>query len=137
MQLKFGQDKLDTLPQYCLDCAVRFACHGECPKNRFIETSDGEPGLNYLCAGFKHFFHYVDFPMKLMAGLTRRNRPAAEVMRILAVEEAKWQALFTQTRRNDPCPCGSGRKFKQCHGKPEAKYPMKPAPVSRKEVTTP
>jgi uncharacterized protein len=136
-QLKFGQDKLDTLPQYCLDCDVRFACHGECPKNRFLTTPDGEDGLNYLCAGFKHFFHHVDFPMKLMAGLTRRNRPAAEVMRILAVEEAKWQALFTQTRRNDPCPCGSGCKYKQCHGKPEAKYPLKPAPVSRKEVTTP
>ena len=54
-QLKFGQDKLDSLPQCCLDCDVRFACHGECPKNRFLATPDGEPGLNYLCAGFKHF----------------------------------------------------------------------------------
>jgi uncharacterized protein len=41
----------DTLPAYCRSCSVRFACHGECPKNRFIETPDGEPGLNYLCAG--------------------------------------------------------------------------------------
>jgi hypothetical protein len=55
-QLKFGADKRDTLPQYCLECDVRFACHGECPKNRFLTTPDGEPGLNYLCAGFKHFF---------------------------------------------------------------------------------
>jgi uncharacterized protein len=128
-QLKFGQDKLDTLPQYCLACDVRFACHGECPKNRFIETPDGEAGLNYLCAGFKHFFQHVDFPMKLMAGLTRRNRPAAEVMRLLAVEEAKWQELFARTRRNNPCPCGSGRKFKGCHARAGAKYPLAAAPV--------
>ncbi|MGW8319841.1 MAG: SPASM domain-containing protein, partial [Candidatus Promineifilaceae bacterium] len=131
-QLKFGQDKLDSLPQYCLDCDVRFACHGECPKNRFLETPDGQPGLNYLCAGFKHFFHHVDFPMKIMAGLIRRGRPAAEVMSLLAAEDAKWQALFAQATRNDPCPCGSGRKFKQCHGRPgsgpQQRPPLRPAP---------
>ena len=49
-QREFGQAKLDTLPRYCLDCDVRFACHGACPKDRFIRTPDGEPGLNYLCA---------------------------------------------------------------------------------------
>jgi uncharacterized protein len=135
-QLKFGQDKLDGLPQYCLDCDVRFACHGECPKNRFITTPSGEVGLNYLCAGFKHFFHHVDFPMKLMAGLTHRNRPAAEVTGILAVEEAKWQALFAQVGRNDPCPCGSGRKFKQCHARAEERAPLQPTPVSRPQPHT-
>ncbi len=131
-QLKFGQDKRDTLPQYCLDCDVRFACHGECPKNRFLTTPDGEPGLNYLCAGFKHFFHHVDFPMKIMGGLIRRNRPAAEVMQILAAEEAKLQTALSQTGRNDPCPCGSGKKVKHCHGrqKPETKaaLPRQPLP---------
>jgi uncharacterized protein len=129
-QLRFGQDKLESLPQYCLDCEVRFACHGECPKNRFIETPDGEPKLNYLCAGFKHFFNHVDFPMKLMAGLIRRERPASEVMPILKAEEVKWQALFAQASRNDPCPCGSGRKFKGCHARAGEKYPMAPAPFS-------
>ena len=109
-QLKFGQDKRDTLPRYCLECDVRFACHGECPKNRFIETPDGEPGLNYLCAGFKTFFHHVDFPMKLMAGLLRRGHEAREVMAVL-------ERAFAGVQRNDPCPCGSGRKFKQCHGR--------------------
>jgi uncharacterized protein len=135
-QLKFGQEKLDSLPQQCLDCDVRFACHGECPKNRFITslpgeaTPDGEAGLNYLCAGFKQFFHHVDFPMKLMAGLHRRGRPAAEVMRILAAEEAKWEALFAGTGRNDLCPCGSGRKYKQCHATIRKNYPLKPVPAT-------
>ena len=52
-QRQFGLDKRDTLPQYCLECDVRFACHGGCPKDRFISTPDGEPGLNYLCAGLQ------------------------------------------------------------------------------------
>ncbi len=131
-QLKFGQDKRDTLPKYCRECDVRFACHGECPKNRFIDTPDGEPGLNYLCAGFKDFFHHADYPMKIMAGLIRRERSAAEVMPILAAEAAKWEALFARTARNDMCPCGSGQKFKRCHGQPAAHrppMPQRPAPA--------
>ena len=135
-QMKFGQDKHDSLPQYCLDCDVRFACHGECPKNRFINTPDGEPGLNYLCAGFKQFFSHVDFPMKIMAGLIRRGRQATEVMEILAAEEAKLEAALKTTGRNDPCPCGSGRKAKQCHGHPSKgrQQPLKrpiPEPTNR------
>jgi uncharacterized protein len=113
-QLKFGQDKRDSLPRYCRECDVRFACHGECPKNRFLLTPDGEPGLNYLCAGFKEFFHHVSFPMKLMAGLMRRGREAKEVMEIL-------DRAFAGIRRHDPCPCGSRRKLKQCHGRPPAR----------------
>jgi len=123
-QLKFGQDKRDTLPRYCRECNVRFACHGECPKNRFIETPDGEPGLNYLCAGFKLFFQHVDFPMKLMAGLIRRGREAQEVMSIL-------DRAFANVDRNDPCPCGSGRKFKQCHDRPDLRPSRKPLPKSQ------
>lgn len=87
-QTKFGLDKRDTLPRYCRECEVRFACHGECPRNRFIETPDGEPGLNYLCAGYKAFFNHIDKPMQLMADLLRRGRYADEVMGLLAVEEA-------------------------------------------------
>lgn len=108
-QLKFGEDKRDNLPLYCLDCDVRFACHGECPKNRFIQTPDGEQDLNYLCAGFKLFFHHIEFPMKIMAGLIRRGHEASEVMAIL-------DQAFKGVQRHDPCPCGSGRRFNRCHG---------------------
>ena len=83
-QLEFGRAKRDTLPKYCRECAVRFACHGECPRNRFIATPDGEPGLNYLCAGYKDFFTHIDRPMKLMADLLRQGRYADEAMAMLS-----------------------------------------------------
>jgi uncharacterized protein len=81
-QLAFGLDKLTSLPKYCRECEVRFACHGECPRNRFITTPDGEPGLNYLCAGYKLFFNHIDSAMKIMAGLLRQGRFADEIMQI-------------------------------------------------------
>ncbi|MCK4820726.1 SPASM domain-containing protein, partial [bacterium] len=83
-QRRFGLDKLNTLPMYCRECTVRFACHGGCPKNRFIETPGGEPGLNYLCAGYKAFFQHIDQPMRTMATLLRRNQAPAEIMKILS-----------------------------------------------------
>ncbi len=83
-QLKFGRDKMTTLPRYCLECEVRFACHGGCPKNRFIKTPSGEPGLNYLCAGYKSFFKHVNRPMKVMAALLHQERAPAEIMQIFA-----------------------------------------------------
>jgi uncharacterized protein len=128
-QLKFGRDKRDALPRYCLECEVRFACHGECPKNRFILTPDGEPGLNYLCAGLKEFFNHIDYPMKILAGLYRRGRQASEVMEIL-------DRAFSGVHRLDPCPCGSGRKFRVCHGRPPVVPGEKelPRPQSRSAV---
>jgi uncharacterized protein len=115
-QREFGLDKLSSLPRYCLECDVRFACHGECPKNRFLVAPDGEPGLNYLCSGLKAFFHHVDRPMRLLTGLIRQGRPAELVMELLAEEEAAMQREYAGAGRNDPCPCGSGRKYKECHG---------------------
>jgi len=82
-QRQFGLAKRETLPRYCRECAVRFACHGECPKNRFIATPDGEAGLNYLCAGYKAFFMHIDRPMRVMAGLLRQGRYADEAMAVL------------------------------------------------------
>jgi len=87
-QRKFGTDKRDTLPMYCRECPVRFACHGECPRNRFIETPSGEPGLNYLCAGYLSFFTHIERPMRVMAGLLRQGRFADEAMDILNAEAA-------------------------------------------------
>ena len=81
-QVKFGNDKFDTLPRYCRECEVRFACHGGCPKDRFITTPDGEPRLNYLCAGYKIFFHHIDKPMRTMSELLKQNRAPAEIMQM-------------------------------------------------------
>ena len=117
-QWEFGRDKKESLPQYCLDCEVRFVCNGGCPKNRFIETPDGDPGLNYLCEGYRSFFNHVRRPMEMMATELRARRAPANVMHYLAEEKLQQQQqAFGTVSRNDPCPCGSGRKFKQCHGR--------------------
>lgn len=58
-QREFGDNKLNTLPAYCLDCGVRNMCNGGCPKNRFEKTPCGEPGLNYLCTGYKMIFNHI------------------------------------------------------------------------------
>ncbi len=57
-QQKFGLKKSETLPNYCKTCEVLDFCHGECPKNRFIQSPEGEDGLNYLCSGYKMFFKH-------------------------------------------------------------------------------
>jgi len=87
-QTKFGRDKKDTLPRYCRECEFLRVCHGECPKNRFVEAPGGEPGLNYLCAGYKAFFTHADRAMRIMADLLRQDRPASGVMAILKQDEA-------------------------------------------------
>lgn len=143
-QQQFGRDKETTLPQYCLDCEVRFACNGECPKNRFIETPSGESGLNYLCSGYRRFFNHIDPVMREMAAAVRAGRTAATVMqdhrqrrrhgsskpnpsqaatdkagsssldRMKTPRRPVAQSAPRAPQRNDPCPCGSGRKFKKC-----------------------
>jgi uncharacterized protein len=79
-QRKFGVDKRDTLPRYCRECPVKFACHGGCPKDRFINTPDGEPGLNYLCEGYRQFFSHIDEAMKFMANEIQHKRPPSNVI---------------------------------------------------------
>jgi uncharacterized protein len=83
MAADFGNAKRDTLPKYCRECSVRFACNGECPKHRFTWTPDGEWGLNYLCPAYKKFFKHIDPAMKIMAELYNSQRAPAEVMKIL------------------------------------------------------
>ena len=70
--------------------------------------------LDFLCAGHKAFFKRIDHPMRLTADLLGRGRLADEVMGQLWQEDAQ---RFAGTARNVPCPCGSGRKYKHCHGK--------------------
>ena len=83
-QRRFGHAKADTLPRYCRDCEVRFACHGECPKNRFIPTPDGEPGLNYLCAAYKRFFTHANPGLRGMAWLALHRESPARIMELIA-----------------------------------------------------
>ncbi len=86
-QQAFGAAKRETLPQFCLDCEVRFACHGGCPRNRFTTAPDGEEGLNYLCAGYKNFFNHIDPAMRLMSSLLQQGRAPSEASQILADTE--------------------------------------------------
>jgi uncharacterized protein len=102
-QRAFGEAKRDALPRYCRDCEVRAMCNGGCPKYRFIRTPDGELGLNYLCAGLKHFFLHSRAPL---AGMAARRQEQVPVTRTAPPEAG----------RNHPCPCGSGRKYKKCCG---------------------
>ena len=83
-QRAFGQAKKSELPDYCRACEVRFVCNGGCPKNRFIRSPDGEPGLNWLCEGYRRFFKHIGPAMRHMAGALRRRQPPAGIMRVLA-----------------------------------------------------
>ncbi len=103
-QMAFGRAKRDGLPRCCRECDVRAMCNGGCPKDRFLQTPDGETGLNYLCAGFKTFFTH--------------SRPV--LAKLESQRRAWWRAEAPpvkpapQVGRNQPCPCGSGLKYKKC-----------------------
>ena len=109
-QRAFGQAKVDTLPHMCRVCEVRDMCNGGCPKNRFVQTPDGQAGLNYLCAGYRQFFNHCQPFVAAIADLWRKQ----------SIEESMPQAqgtsisAKTKPGRNDPCPCGSGIKYKKC-----------------------
>lgn len=79
-QQAFGNAKSKDLPDYCRRCEVRFACQGECPKNRFVTTPDGEPGLNYLCPSYKRYFTHITKYMNAMAQLISHGQPASLIM---------------------------------------------------------
>ena len=93
-QLEFGRSKQAALPETCRRCEWLFRCFGECPKNRDAS------GLNRLCAGYKKFFE--------------QSQPRLEAL----LREAAAGRTEQDPGRNDPCPCGSGLKFKRCHGRP-------------------
>jgi uncharacterized protein len=81
-QRQFGLSKRENLPNYCRKCPVLFACRGECIKNRFSVTPDGEPGLNYLCEGYRMFFSHIDRPMKFMVQELNAGRAPANIMKV-------------------------------------------------------
>ncbi len=115
-QTSFGMNKWDALPRNCLDCEFVTLCNGGCPKDRIIDTPDGESGLNYLCEGFKAFYRHSIPVFEKMADCIRLGRPACDYERINQMSSTKAESSFKNVGRNDPCPCGSGKKFKKCCG---------------------
>ncbi len=105
-QRAFGDAKREALPRECRSCEVLAMCNGGCPKDRFIRTAPGEPGLNYLCAGLKRFFTHARRYFESIA--SARSSAGAPVTAIGARER------YPGAGRNDACPCGSGRKYKKC-----------------------
>lgn len=79
-QRQFSCLKHATLPKQCRECEWEFACHGECPKNRFVNDRYGNPGLNYLCSGYRHFYEHVAPYMDFMKKEFMNQRPPANVM---------------------------------------------------------
>ncbi|MBQ5875271.1 MAG: anaerobic sulfatase-maturation protein [Alistipes sp.] len=86
-QSEFGVAKHRTLPRQCRECEYEFACHGECPRNRFLTTADDEPGLNYLCTGYYAFFSHAATAMDYMRRQLQQGRPPANVMKWLAEQK--------------------------------------------------
>ena len=118
-QASFGMHKKTDLPQYCRECEVRFICNGGCPKDRLLKTPDHEPGLSYLCGGYRAFFNYIDQPMKQMAANLRLKRAPAEIMKTMAA-----LPRLSGTPPGAPCPCGSGRSVEQCHRNQQGFIPV-------------
>lgn len=109
-QRTFGKAKLETLPCYCQECEVRAMCNGECPKNRFLKTPDGEARLNYLCAGYKRFFTHCQPFVSEVAAQWRQQTLKQQMPPERATDVRK----SIKPGRNDPCPCSSGLKYKKC-----------------------
>mgnify|MGYP002713014798 CR=1 FL=1 len=108
-QRKFGENKSNNLTTQCKHCEVRSLCNGGCPKDRFEASRDGERGQNYLCAGLELFFRHTRPAMLTMARLLQQRCPPADIMTVIAEEDAR-RGVYS------PCPCGSGKKFRFCHG---------------------
>ncbi|NQV29713.1 MAG: anaerobic sulfatase maturase [Candidatus Marinimicrobia bacterium] len=115
IQIEFGNDKKDKLPQICLDCEVLDLCHGECPKHRFMTGTDGEVGLNYLCDGYKHFFTSIRPELGVITELFELGKPAENIKEWMIEKDLGFPSL--KVKRNDFCPCGSGKIFKVCCAK--------------------
>ena len=82
-QQAFSRLKHTSLPRQCKECDMEFACHGECPKNRFEKDKYGEPGLNYLCQGYYQYYTHVAPYMDFMKRELLAQRPPANIMNVL------------------------------------------------------
>lgn len=113
--VKFGKDKKERLTADCQKCKFRFACHGGCPKHRFIVSDKGFPFQNYLCKGYLHYFEHTAPYMAAMRDLVKSGHHVSEVIRMVKASDNK--QIIAKVGRNVFCPCGSGKKYKQCCGK--------------------
>jgi uncharacterized protein len=125
-QREFGDAKRETLTAQCRGCKVRHWCNGGCPKDRFALSRDGEAGHNYLCAGLERFFMHTGPTFKAMADLIHRGRPPAEMMAAFATDDARRGPYHA-------CTCGSGEKFRFCHG--NRKTYEEPDPIAPASMT--
>jgi uncharacterized protein len=116
-QRAFGMAKLDALTAQCRDCKVRHLCNGGCPKDRFSTSRSGEEGHNYLCEGLEYFFMHTGPTFTKMAQLLNEGRAPSDVMAAVKTDDAKRGPYV-------PCPCGSGEKFRFCHGPKAAPSPF-------------
>ena len=94
-QQAFSRLKHTSLPRQCKECDMEFACHGECPKNRFEKDKYGEPGLNYLCQGYYQYYTHVAPYMDFMKRELLAQRPPANIMNVLKICTAAMGAKKT------------------------------------------
>jgi uncharacterized protein len=130
-QRRFGRNKRDTLPRHCRRCQHLRLCAGACPKDRIAHTPDGDPGLAYLCEGYRAFYDHVRPVLEKMAACLQLGYPAKDYLQLPQIETRERRRTEQQrgrgarpplrdparVSRNAPCPCGSGRKFKRCCGR--------------------
>ena len=108
-QKKFGNDKRDTLPDQCRTCPHLKLCWGACPKDRNRVVPGGK--LNWLCEGYYSLYDHTAPHFRAMVAALNHRMPASEFRRFFILDQHG-----RRPGRNEPCPCGSGKKFKNCHG---------------------
>ncbi|CAM4384697.1 anaerobic sulfatase maturase [Vibrio agarivorans] len=107
--IEFGMNKSQLLNSKCQSCRYRFACHGGCPKHRFLPGPNGKLDHNFLCEGYYRFFDHSQHAMAMMAKLIKNGQSPALIMHYQTEQQAN-----QKVSRNALCPCGSGNKYKRC-----------------------
>jgi len=107
-QKEFSQLKKKTLPKECKRCDFLFICNGGCLKNRISKSEDGKDDLNFLCAGYKQFFKYIDpYMQEIVKRIKLHQAPSVIKEHIQSLYDSIWENVG----RNDSCPCRSEKKF--------------------------